>query len=83
VYLKVDLKVAAQRVLADRARAGESYASLEEAMQALQKRRESELLRFQQLYGLDCRDMSHYDLVVDTSAVTPEAVCQTILDALL
>ena len=79
VCLKVTPEVAAGRVLRDSKRSGESYASIAEAARALKARRESEVLRFKQLYGADCDRLENYDIVIDTSAIPPEEVAGRII----
>jgi CMP/dCMP kinase len=82
VHLLVDLEVAAQRVTADQSRSSESYTTLAEAQEKLLARRRSEISRFKEMYGIDCSDLSHYDLVIDTSDVPPDVVGELILAGL-
>jgi len=78
VYLKADLAVAIQRISGDKNRINENYASMEEAAGDIVARKESENKRYLELYGADCTDESHYDLVIDTSLLTPEQVVDVI-----
>jgi cytidylate kinase len=80
ICLKVSTEVAAGRVLMDKKRSGESYSSIEEATAALKARRQSEVLRFKQLYNVDCDDIANFDLVIDTSVATPEVIFDLILE---
>jgi CMP/dCMP kinase len=82
VCLTVDLDVAAARVLSDEKRTGERYQSLAEAKAALQARRTSEVQRFARLYNIQCDDVANFDLVIDTSAISLEAVVARIIAAL-
>ncbi len=82
VYLAVDVAVAAQRILADPGRNSEQYGSLEEAVEKIQARKNSENARFLKKYGADCSNMANFDLVIDTTDKTPEAVAAAILQAL-
>jgi CMP/dCMP kinase len=79
ICLTVPLQVAAKRVLSDDGRSGESYQSVDEAAKALRQRRESELLRFQTLYGVDCDNPANFDLVIDSSNHRPEEIANMIL----
>ncbi len=81
VYLAVDSLVAAERIFADKGRRGESYATVAQAHQAIVDRRKSELSRFESLYHLDCGDLGHFDLVINTANLTPEAVADQIAGA--
>jgi cytidylate kinase len=80
VFLSVEPKVAAHRVFRDNERSNEKYSSQEETLQHLNSRKKSELKRYGELYGVDCADMHNYDLIVDTSTVSPEDVAKKILD---
>lgn len=77
VYMKVDPMIAAQRILAAN-RSTEAYESVEDATEKIKDRRKSERKRYKTLYGVDIQDMSNYDLVVDTSGLTPEQVAEII-----
>jgi len=79
VYLKTELAVAINRISCDGERINESYASIEEASAQIIARKESENRRYLELYGVDCADMSHFDLMIDTSLITPEQVVDTII----
>ncbi len=79
VYLKVDVRIAAERILHDPTRRSEQYRSVEEAVEKLTLRKQSENARYLRLYGADCSDMSNFDLVLDTSHRTIEEVCDVIL----
>jgi cytidylate kinase len=82
VYLKTDVEVSAKRIIGDSnsVRKSEKYASLEEATEHIKARKASENKRYSDLYGLDCDDMSNYDLIIDTSYITPEEVADIIID---
>lgn len=79
VYLEVDIRTAAKRVLYDKARNGEpSYQSVESAIVDLRARRESEDKRFLKQYAVDCAQLSNFDLVVNTSDSSPEEIAAFI-----
>ena len=78
VFLKTDLPVAIHRISGDKDRINENYASMEEATGDIVARKESENKRYMELYGADCTDESHFDLVIDTSQITPEQVVDMI-----
>lgn len=79
VYLRVDIDVAAQRAFNDLNRkSSESFATVEEQKADMQKRFEMENERYWNLYHVRKEDMSNYDLVVDTTNLTPEEVAEEI-----
>lgn len=79
VYLKVDIDVAAKRALEDKERKGtENFATLEEQKKDMQLRYKLENERYFNLYGVRKDDESNYDLVIDTTKLTPEQVADKI-----
>lgn len=79
VFITVDLDVGALRVLDDKSRKAEMYDSKDEAKSALTHRICLERERLISKYGVDYSDFSHYDLVIDSSALKPEEVCRMII----
>lgn len=82
VCLQVAAPVAAQRVLAEKGRISESYKTLQEAEAFLKKRSTLEQAHFIKNYHLDITDKTQFDLIIDTTHLTPEKVCKEILKAL-
>ncbi len=78
VYMQVDIKTSAERII-NAGRNDEKYDDVDSAIRELKKRRESEIVRYNSLYGVDIMDMSNYDLVVDTNGKTPEEVADIII----
>ena len=60
-------------------RKDENYKTLDEAIEKLKERRESEKLRYKAFYHVDITDMSNYDCVIDTTDKTPEEVAELII----
>ena len=84
VYMKVEPHVGAERIYGDTSElrmATDRHETLERVVEQTQARRASEVKRYREYYDIDHTDMSHYDIVVDTTTVTPEEVCETILRA--
>lgn len=82
VYMKVELEVAAKRALQDQKRKDtENYVSIEDAMQQIQARVNSENKRYRELYQVDRTDMNNYLFVIDTTNITPEETTEKILEA--
>ena len=82
VCLQVDTAVAAKRIFAQKGRLSEQYTSEQEAYFDLQKRYELEQAHFMKNYQLDVTDLKQFDLVIDTSHLTPEQVFEKIVSAL-
>lgn len=81
VYLKVDLDVAAKRIINDKRRLqSESYSSFEEAKKYVKYRQEEEAARFKRLYNIDFNDLTNYDFVLDTTLLTPQEISDAILN---
>jgi len=80
VFLQTDLIVSATRISGDKLRENEKYSSKEEAVNHIIARKESENRRYMDLYGADCSDLSNFDLVIDTSFITPVEVAGRIID---
>ena len=80
VYLTVDPEIAAQRVFGD-SRTGEKYNNPNEAREQILARRQSELQRFREYYGIDYADLGNYDMVTDTSLSTPGEIARQIIAA--
>jgi CMP/dCMP kinase len=80
VFLTVSPRIAGERVF-NAARAEEKHSSVEAAIENNLSRQKLEQERFGNLYGVELRNHKNYDLVVDTSTITPEEVAQRIYSA--
>lgn len=82
VFIKVAPEVAAQRVLADKARSNEPDSKdIASTMDSLQARMQSECKRFKEYYDIDYRNESNFDLVLDSSVMTAQEVADCIVKA--
>ena len=80
VYVTVDIHVAANRVImADRGQE-EHYDSLEEAAKSLIKRKQLEDSRFAQIYSVNTTDFDNYDLILDSTAISPDELAKFIME---
>ncbi len=80
VFIVVDEEIAAQRISGDLSRGpSEERLGPEQMLEKIRARRASEKRRFLEKYGIDYRDLNHFDLVVDSSHATVEEVTQTVL----
>ncbi|HIH11720.1 TPA: AAA family ATPase [Candidatus Woesearchaeota archaeon] len=86
VFLKVSLDEAARRIwndlqhsLTKQERNEEEVMSVEELKKKVELREEEDAQRYRHLYNVDYRNTSHYDLVVDTTHLTPLQAAEMIL----
>ena len=77
VYMMAHPRISAERIM-NAGRESERFGSMEEAEKSVSDRRKSEMLRYSHLYGVNIKDLENYDLVIDTSYVTPETVASHI-----
>lgn len=83
IFLTVPPEEAARRIYHDETRAGvESHVSIEDTIQNIRTRRESENLRYREYYGLDIYDMALYDLVIDTTGMRIHDVLEKTIEAI-
>lgn len=81
VKLNIDVHVAAERVMQDTKRTSEQkYTTPAEAENALRERRKLEVERFKRIYQVDIDNEFNFDYVIDTTHLTPEEVCNRILE---
>ena len=80
VCLTVRDEVAGERIFNDTTRSGErKYDSVQQSTAAAIERHQLELEHFKKNYDLDIDNKDNFDLIVDTTHLTPEQVCQAIL----
>ena len=79
VYLAVDPLIAAERIVNDETRDKEKYQCVEDALKHIVSRRESEVTRFQRVYGIDITEPSNFDLVINTSNLALEDAVKEII----
>ncbi|MDR0890448.1 MAG: cytidylate kinase family protein [Oscillospiraceae bacterium] len=79
VFLTIDETVAAQRIVSDKRGPSEGYINIEHAITLLKGRKESENYRYKSKYGVDCNDVANYDLVLDTTTISPDYVADVII----
>jgi predicted cytidylate kinase len=76
IYMHAEPRVRAERL---QERDG---GDLEGVIRQMMEREESEAVRYRDIYGMDPRDPSHYDLVLDSTDITPEQEMDIVLDGL-
>ena len=86
IFLSCDLDEASKRIYQARKNTKNRedeplYQNIDEARHAIEERVASDVRRYASIYGVDHRETSHYDLVVDTTHVDgPEAVADILLE---
>lgn len=78
VFIIVDKYTAAKRVIGANRGVEEKYASLKEAVDALQERKAIEDKRFQEMYQANTTDFHNFDLIIDSTEVTPNEIAELI-----
>ena len=79
VYLKVDINVATKRAFEDPERkSSENFETFEEQKADIQLRYKLENERYFKLYGVHKEDENNYDLVLDTTNLSPDEVADKI-----
>jgi cytidylate kinase len=81
VYLIVDPVTAARRVMSRPANDVEAYSSVEEAVDRLRSRSNSERIRFIRKYAVDKTRLRNYDMVCDTTRAGPDEIADRIVAA--
>ncbi|MCJ2519373.1 MAG: AAA family ATPase [Candidatus Thermoplasmatota archaeon] len=73
VWLDAPLRVRAKRI------SGREAKSEEVALREVQEREALESERYREIYGIDLKDMSVYDVVLDTSDKTPSELADLLI----
>ena len=81
IKLEVNPVLAAERIIAAD-RSNEKYGDLDATIQGLKDRKTSERERFSKYYNVDIEDQDNYDLVIETTDVTPQAIQIVTNDAI-
>ncbi len=79
IFLEADIHVRAERIYNDM-RLVEENTSLKKTIANIKKRQQLERERYKRKYGIDYLDMSNYDLVLDTTNMTPKEVAGKIIN---
>jgi len=79
IRLIIDKTVAAGRIFNACRGEVETYKDIEEAINKIAQRKNSEKTRFLDVYGINLLNFDNYDLIVDTSYVSPEEVTSQII----
>jgi cytidylate kinase len=84
IFLKTDLKVAAQRTWKDissqKRHTEQQLKSEKEVHDAIIERRQIEVERYKKWYNIDISDEKNYDFILDTTSLTQEQSIKKVLD---
>jgi CMP/dCMP kinase len=78
IYLNVNEMVGANRILMA-SRDDEAFTSHDDALQKTRMRKETESSFYYELYHVDPHDLNNFDVVIDTTHITPQETVQKIL----
>jgi cytidylate kinase len=81
IKLEVNPVLAAERIIAAN-RTEEKYGDFDATLRGLKDRKLSERERFQKYYNVDIEDQDNYDLVIETTDVTPQSIQIVTNDAI-
>ncbi len=80
IFIIVSPYEAALRTYLTRVSNDEKYSSVEEAMNKLMERRVVENRRYKAVYNVNCEDLTNYDVVIDTTFISPNEAVDIIMD---
>lgn len=80
IKLNVDTQIAGERIFNDKKRTGENtYATVQDAIATLIKRRSLEVERFKRIYHVDIDNDENFDYVIDTTNLSAEEIAEKII----
>jgi cytidylate kinase len=77
IFVKVDLREGAKRIF-KKYRESEHYKTIEEAHKTLEKRLASDDKRYRKYYGINIFDLTHYDIIFDSTNMSLNEAKKTI-----
>ncbi|MBI5072752.1 cytidylate kinase family protein [Candidatus Woesearchaeota archaeon] len=78
IFLEADIQVRAERIYNDQ-RLVEENTTLKKTIDNIKKRQQLERERYKEKYGIDYLDFTKYDLVLNTTKMSPEDVAERII----
>lgn len=78
IFLDADLKTRTQRIFKDKR--PDEPTDFEQLEKEIQRREQSEIQRYQEYYNLNPYDLNNFDLLVNTTELTPEEITNKILE---
>ena len=80
IYLKCDVDEAAKRIFPRKQKGDDENISLEKTKENIIRREKSEIQRYKDYYGIDLKDESNYDFLLDTTKCKKEEVIKKVLE---
>lgn len=80
IHLLVNRQIAANRIFNDNVRKNEQNDDIEHTLQNIIARKASELKRFKEQYNVNIDNLQNYNIVVDSSFITPVVLADFILN---
>ncbi len=81
IFLDCDDGVRAERILKE-GRKDENSNNIQELMEKIKQREQSEKKRYKEIYNIDYSDKKLYDLIIDTTNISPNEVIKRIMNAI-
>ena len=82
IHLIVDINTAGSRIFNDKVRKNEQNNDLQDTINKINSRKASECKRFREQYNVEIDNFDNYDLVIDSSHITPENLANFVIDKL-
>ena len=70
-----------ERILKE-GRKDENGSNIQELMEKIKQREQSEKKRYKEIYNIDYSDKKLYNLIIDTTGISPDEVINKIMDAI-
>jgi cytidylate kinase len=79
IHLLVNMHIAAHRIFNDNIRKNEENNDIEHTLQNIVLRKASEVKRFKEQYKVDINNLNNYNLVLDSSHISPDNLSDFVL----
>ena len=79
IFLDVNMDVGAQRIFLTKREDEKTEDDIEELKKRLAKRVESDHKRYQKYYGVDFEAKENFDIIIDTTNISPEETTEKII----
>lgn len=81
VFLDCKDEVRAERIFGDK-REGETSQHIDDSIEKIKQREQSERKRYKKLYNVDYYDKKLYDLIIDTTSLSISEVLEEIINSI-
>ncbi|MBU2590087.1 MAG: cytidylate kinase family protein [Nanoarchaeota archaeon] len=78
-FFDCDLHVAAERIYKNQRKSESTYKTVTETYNALNKRMQNDIERYQRHYKINCYEIKHFDYVIDTTKLTIDEVLKKVM----